>query len=136
MRLKLNLIVVIGADGRYLMCRRRKDPYKGLLNFVGGHIEPNESGEDAACRELEEETGITRGEIALKHMVDFTYYYDSTLLETWVGRLDHAVEPRGEENELVWVEPDADFGDLSQFAGDGNILHIMKLFPYTPENWI
>mgnify|MGYP002509000193 CR=1 FL=1 len=49
------------------------DPYKGLINFVGGKIEPNENGEDAAYRELLEETGITRSDISLVHLMDFTY---------------------------------------------------------------
>lgn len=57
-----NLIVVFGPDERtLLMCRRRRDPYKGLLNFVGGKIEPGEDGLDAACNSRQEETGIARG---------------------------------------------------------------------------
>ena len=46
-----NLIVVFSADGeKMLMCKRKKDPYKGLKNFVGGKIESGESGENAAYR--------------------------------------------------------------------------------------
>ena len=49
-----NAIVVFceNAD-KMLMCKRRKNPYKGLSNFVGGKIEKNENGLDAAYRELE-----------------------------------------------------------------------------------
>ena len=54
-----NLIVVFDENSeKMLMCRRKKDPYKGLLNFVGGKIEQNEEGMHAAYRELEEETGL------------------------------------------------------------------------------
>lgn len=72
-----NLIVVFNeASDRVLMCRRRKEPYKGLLNFVGGKIERNEEGIAAAYRELEEETAITKDDIILAHLMDFTYYLE------------------------------------------------------------
>ena len=62
-----NLIVVFSPEGdKVLMCRRIKEPYKGLSNFVGGKIEPGEDGETAAYRELFEETGITRRDIQLR----------------------------------------------------------------------
>ena len=55
-----NVIVVYNENAdKILMCKRKKDPYKGLANFVGGKIEKNENGLDAAYRELEEETTIT-----------------------------------------------------------------------------
>ena len=62
---------------KLLMCRRLKDPYMGLINLVGGKIEKNENGLEAAYRELQEETGIARDDIKLKHVMDFTYYYQS-----------------------------------------------------------
>ncbi len=66
-----NLIAVFSPDGeKVLMCRRIKDPYNGLMNFVGGKIEPGEDGETAAYRELFEETGISRRDIKLIHLMD------------------------------------------------------------------
>jgi len=41
------------------MCKRQKQPYKGLCNLVGGKIEPRGNGRDAAYRELCGETGVT-----------------------------------------------------------------------------
>lgn len=56
-----NAIVVFNEDAdKMLMCKRRKNPYKGLSNFVGGKIEENEDRLEAAYRELEEETAITK----------------------------------------------------------------------------
>ena len=47
-----NVIVVYNENAdKILMCKRKKDPYKGLANFVGGKIEKNENGLDAAYRE-------------------------------------------------------------------------------------
>ena len=68
-----NLIAVFSPEGdTMLMCRRIKEPYKGLINFVGGKIEP------------------------------------------------------GEENPLFWSRLDGDFFDMKQYAGEGNIGHIME----------
>ena len=55
-----NLLAVFDKNAeKILMCKRKKNPYKGLSNFVGGKIEKNENGMDAAYRELLEVTSIT-----------------------------------------------------------------------------
>lgn len=121
-----NAIVIFneGTD-KMLLCKRRKNPYKGLSNFVGGKIEQNENGMDAAYRELEEETSITRKDIILSHLMNFTYPLDNCYLEIYVGKLNKLVEVCGDENELYWSELDKNFFDTTQYAGEGNIGHIM-----------
>lgn len=121
-----NAIVVFNDIAtKMLMCKRRKNPYKGLSNFVGGKIEQNESGIDAAYRELEEETTITRDDIILSHLMNFTYPLDNCYLEIYVGKLNKSIEAYGDENELYWSELDKNFFDATQYAGEGNIGHIM-----------
>ena len=121
-----NAIVVFDekTDGM-LMCNRKKNPYKGLSNFVGGKIEENENGFDAAYRELEEETAITRNDIILSHLMDFTYPLDNCYFEIYVGKLNKHIEVCGDENELYWSELDKNFFDVTQYAGEGILGHIM-----------
>lgn len=122
-----NCIMVYSPDKqKILMCRRRRDPYNGLYNLVGGHIESGESGEDAAYRELFEETGITRGDINLRHLMDFAYYNQDCYVEVWCGRLMHDVKLVPEEHPLEWLEFDHDFFDMNKFAGEGNIGHMLE----------
>ncbi len=123
-----NLIAVYNETrDQILMCRRRKDPYKGLSNLVGGKIEPGEDGMDAAYRELREETSITKADIALTHFADFTYYLEDCYVEVYVGRLRSQVTVSGDENELYWSGLDHDFFDSTKYAGSGNIGHLVKL---------
>ena len=122
--MKANIIAVFDKEKeKVLVCRRRKNPYKGLLNFVGGKIEKEEDGLTAAYRELWEETGITDADIELTHLMDFNYLVFDNWLEVYFGRLDKDFTVRGEENELLWI----DFFDVTQFAGRGNMGHIMEL---------
>ena len=122
-----NLIVVFSADGeKMLMCERKKDPYKGLKNFVGGKIESGESGENAAYRELFEETGISRQDIGLVHLMDFTYPLDPCYVEVYAGQLKRDVQIKSEENPLFWSGLDCNFFDMREYAGEGNIGHIME----------
>ncbi len=125
--LGLNVIVVLhGTEDKMLMCKRQKDPYKGLYNFVGGKMEAGESGLSAAYRELAEETGITKEDIVLTHLMDFVYHLDHCYVEVYVGKLHCDVEPHGDENELFWSPLGEDFFDMSRYAGEGNIGHIME----------
>lgn len=122
-----NVLVIYNKDmSKLLMCKRTKDPYMGLSNLVGGKIEPNEAGIDAAYRELFEETNITIDDIKLRHLMDFKYYYQKCYVEVYVGKLKHDMEVSGDENELYWSSLDKDFFDMSLYAGEGNIGHMIE----------
>ncbi len=122
----VNTIVVFNETAdKILMCVRKKEPYKGLSNFVGGKIKADENGFDAAYRELEEETTITKNDIELSHFMDITYYAEDLYMEIYVGKLNNAVSIKGDENQLYWSNLDCDFFDTSKYAGEGNIGHII-----------
>lgn len=105
---------------------RRREPFKGLYNLVGGKIEPKEDGLAAAYREMLEETSIASDDINLFHLMDFTYYCSDCYVEVYTGKLKHDVPVSGDENELLWMEKDHNFFDKTVFAGDGNIGHIIE----------
>ncbi|WP_308419772.1 NUDIX hydrolase [Ornithinibacillus halotolerans] len=114
------------AMDKLLMCKRLKEPYKGLSNLVGGKIERDETGIDAAYRELYEETSITKDDVQLHHLMDFTYYFHDLYIEVYVGRLAREVFVSGDENTLYWSELDHNFFDQSIYAGEGNIGHMIE----------
>ena len=71
---KMNIIVIFDKDfKKILMCKRTKDPYKGLYNFVGGKIEKENDGLNEAYRELVEETNIGKNDVELKHFMNIEY---------------------------------------------------------------
>ncbi|GAB6989877.1 NUDIX hydrolase [Paenibacillus pini] len=122
-----NVLMIYNKDmDRLLMCRRLRNPYKGLSNLVGGKIENGELGIDAAYRELFEETNITHEDIVLNHLMDFKYYLQNCYVEVYVGRLKREVHISGDENELYWSDLDKDFFDMSVYAGEGNIGHMIE----------
>ncbi len=124
----MNCIVVFNKEkDAILFCRRKKDPFKGRLNFVGGKVEPGESSMDAAYRELQEETGITRRQIRLYRFMDFTYYHQRFVLEMYLGVLEEDVELSEEKNPLLWLPLTEDFTDRERFAGEQNIAHIINV---------
>ena len=62
--------VAILKAGRFLLVERGREPSKGLFAFPGGRLEPGETPEEAARRELFEETGLTAGELRLWRIID------------------------------------------------------------------
>ena len=124
---KLNLIVVFNNDlEKVRFCIRAKEPYKGLYNFVGGKVEDNETNDEAAYRELFEETGISHNDIELDHFMDLNYFKYENNLQVYYGILKHRVDLIEEKNKLEWLTINDELLNNSKFAGNYNIPHIIR----------
>ena len=125
---KLNISIVYNKEeDKILMCYRSKEPYKGKYNLVGGKLEDGETELEGAYRELYEETGITKNDIKLTHLMNFQYKLDDIELEVFVGRLNKDVELIEEIHKLYWIDKNENFFDDKKFAGEGNIGHMLLL---------
>ena len=124
---KLNVILVYDKDeSKILMCKRKKEPYKGKYNLVGGKVEKNEDELHAAYRELQEETGITSNDITLTHIMNFQYIMKDMELEVYAGKLNKDIKLVEELNKLYWIDKNENFFDLEKYAGEGNIGHMLQ----------
>ncbi|MFE7794844.1 NUDIX domain-containing protein [Streptomyces sp. NPDC057460] len=74
----VDLAVFTVRDGRLhvLLVERGEDPYKGHWALPGGFVLPRESAEDAARRELAEETGLTEATVSALHLEQLRTYSD------------------------------------------------------------
>ena len=124
---KMNVIVVFDNKlENTLMCKRTKEPYRGMYNLVGGKIEKENDGLNEAYRELEEETNIKKKDIDLIHFMNLTYTKWNKELEVYYGILKNEVELIEEVNKLEWVSVNDNFFDMNRYAGEGNIGHIIE----------
>ena len=124
---KMNVIVIFDKNLEHtLMCKRTKEPYIGMYNLVGGKIEKENDGLNEAYRELAEETNIKKEDIELIHFMNITYIKWNKELEVYYGILKHEVELIEEVNKLEWVSINDNFFDISKYAGEGNIGHIIE----------
>ena len=124
---KMNVIVIFDKNlNKTLMCKRTKEPYMGMFNLVGGKIEKENDGLNEAYRELVEETNISKNDVGLKHFMNIEYVSFNKSLEVYYGILNNEVELVEEVNKLEWVDINDNFFDMSRYAGEGNIGHIIE----------
>ena len=124
---KYNVIVVFNEKfDEVLMCKRTKEPYKGMYNLVGGKIEKDNDGLNEAYRELKEETNIGKEDIDLIHFMNFEYITFNKSIEVYYGILNKNVKLIEEVNKLEWVSINDNFFDMSKYAEEGNIGHIIE----------
>lgn len=124
---KYNVVVVFDKNfEKTLMCKRTKEPYKGMYNLVGGKIEKENDGLNEAYRELYEETNISNEDISLEHFMNIEYISFNKMIEVYYGVLNKEVQLVEEVNKLEWVKIDDDFFDMNKYAGEGNIGHIIE----------
>jgi mutator protein MutT len=116
---------LIWRGGRFLACRRPPNKARGgLWEFVGGKVEPGETGEAALIRECREELGIgieVRGEfMSLLHR-----YPDLTVwLTLYNARISEGEPQLLEHTQLAWVAPNG-LGDYEFCPADEGILAVL-----------
>lgn len=103
---------------------------------MGGKVEENESNDNAAYRELFEETGISNQDIELEHFMDLNYFKYGKNLQVYYGILKHKVDLAEEKNKLEWVAINEKLLDNSKYAGNYNIPHIIRQIKVYLKNGI
>lgn len=68
-------VVITDESGKILCLQRERDPGKGLLGFPGGFVDIGESIEEAAHREVKEETGLKIKNLKLIDNIANSYIY-------------------------------------------------------------
>lgn len=91
--------VFVVRDGKVLLGQRNHGFGNGLWCLPGGHMEPHEGIEDVAKRELNEETGLTAGEIQFKVVFNNNHNHRDE------HYLHFGVEARSVSGDVKLMEP-------------------------------
>lgn len=92
-QVRVAVLVVAIKDGKVLLARRANTKYMdGYYGLPGGHVEKQEKLEQAAARELFEETGLSAGQLKLFHV----YQNNSTPERQYIGFVFLANQLTGE----------------------------------------
>lgn len=119
--MKLATLVYLKRGGQTLMIHRVKkarDIHEGKWNGLGGKLEPGESPEACAAREVREESGLEIGSLRYGGLLVFAGFKSDDWY-VWVYTTDDFSGEIGESNEgkLQWVA-DGDLRSLPLWPSD------------------
>ncbi len=122
-------VILVDPHGRVLLQERDEHPAidPERWGFVGGHVDPGEHPDDAAYRELTEETGLRVARPGLPHWRAFTVFHEAYGTDDTVHVYAAATTATdadivlGEGRQIVFVDPGAVDG-LPLTHGAGEIL--------------
>lgn len=120
--MKLATLCYVRHAGQTLMVHRVKkadDMHANKWNGLGGKLEPGETPEECAIREIYEESGLRVRQPRLKGLLTFPHFAKE---EDWYAFVFVCEEFEGElidspEGELRWI-PNHELADLNLWEGD------------------
>jgi 8-oxo-dGTP diphosphatase len=119
---RLGTLCYLRQGGKTLMVYRNKKPndmHLGKWNGLGGKLEPGETPEECAEREIFEESGLTVKNLIYKGLLTFPGFANE---EDWYAFVYLSTEFTGDlidspEGRLEWIE-DSALLDLNLWEGD------------------
>lgn len=97
---------LIRKDDTFLICQRPEQKARGLLwEFVGGKLEPGETGEEALIRECREELGIYVKPEGIFCQVVHKYPDITIRLSVYNARIAEGTPQLLEHKDLKWITP-------------------------------
>jgi len=104
--------VAVIREGRVLLATRLRPPAEGLFSLPGGLVEPGETLEEAALRELGEEVGVAASIVAFNDHVEVIerdadgkvarHFVIASFVARW---LSGQGKPSAEAGRVVWARP-------------------------------
>ncbi|MDC7244791.1 MAG: 8-oxo-dGTP diphosphatase [Sphaerochaetaceae bacterium] len=118
------VLTYLFVDDQVLLIHKKTGLGKGLINAPGGHIEEGETADEAAMREITEETGLSVPSVTYKGRLDFQFTdglkmrgyiffageYEGELIETdealpfWC-KVDELPYDKMWEDDVLWLPP-------------------------------
>lgn len=144
------LLIVENSDGTYLSQERLKQPYFGFWGRITGKVRWSETLEQAALRELKEETGLSADFhfAGLYHKMDFEtngdFLEDKYFIVMFgINPLGDLIEDtEGHHNEWLSIEEleakekvFASIGEITKFARSSKGGFIEKQYYYDPSEY-
>jgi ADP-ribose pyrophosphatase YjhB (NUDIX family) len=106
--------VAVIREGHILLALRARPPAEGLFSLPGGLVEPGETLEEAALRELNEEAGVAASIIGFNDHVEVIerdnddrvsrHFVIASFVARW---LSGEGRPSAEARQVIWVRPEA-----------------------------
>lgn len=104
--------VILECQGEILFGVRKHEPEQGKLDLPGGFVDPGETVEDAARRELKEELGIDLPSLSYLFSFPNTYLYRGIEYDTldliFLAQFDRKPEirPADDLEDALWISRD------------------------------
>lgn len=137
---KLVTVVVVRHEDKFLLGRRNIDPGKGMWSFFGGYVDRGEKVEDAAIREVKEETNL---DVQLERLIGLysekgkphvIVAYQASLVDNEVNGMAAQLEEVSELAFFTWEEiPELAFSADRQILNDWRKLNSDAPFPKVLE---
>ena len=90
-------------DGKIVITKYLKGRKVGYFDIPGGKIEENETPEDAAIREMKEETGINVSNLTLKGFFEVEYPDRKFIFDIFIAQKYDGKPQNFEENTSEWI---------------------------------
>ncbi|NXP75439.1 8ODP triphosphatase, partial [Ramphastos sulfuratus] len=105
---RLFTLVVVVQPPRVLLGMKKRGFGAGLWNGFGGKVQPGESIEEAARRELLEESGLTVDTLQKMGQITFEFVGNSELMDVHIFRADdfHGEPTESDEMRPQWFQLD------------------------------
>ena len=102
---KIAAVVLVSMNGKLVLMRRGVEPAIGHWSFPGGYVDRGEVVEDAAIREVREETGL---DVQLDGLVGLYSKRDSPVVLAVYSAsvIGGSLQPGIEAQEVGWFSPE------------------------------
>lgn len=119
-----NMVMLYREDGSFLVQNRLAQDWPGI-NFPGGHVENEETLEQAVLREMREETGLDVQEVEFCGIFDWNVPEEHLRHVALLYRSRHfsGTLQASEEGPLLWLKED----DLPSYSLSNDFEKVLSL---------